>query len=152
MPDENLAAEKFRDQFTKYRESLENIIFTNLREWQLWQWVDGEAKQVGKAIIFDLTNINGAPTTDFEQLLVRFFEGHAYQTKTPKQLALALKKTRLLSKQVEEALEEVDEKSNLRKLRDTSKKLLSKIFHFINSRIWWPRRWPIRSFCRALRA
>lgn len=124
-PEENLSADKFRDQFTKYRESLENIIFTNLREWQLWQWKDGESKQVGKTVVFDLTKPNGAPEDDFEQLLVRFFEGHAYQTRTPKQLALALaKKTRLLSKQVEEALETADEKSDLWKLKETFEKTL----------------------------
>jgi len=124
-PEENLGADKFRDQFTKYRESLENIIFTNLREWQLWQWEDGESKQVGKTIVFDLTKPNGASEEDFEQLLVRFFEGRAYQTRTPKQLALALaKKTRLLSKQVEEALETADEKSDLWKLKETFGKTL----------------------------
>lgn len=124
-PEENLGADKFRDQFTKYRESLENIIFTNLREWQLWQWEDGESKQVGKTVIFDLTKPNGASEEDFEQLLVRFFEGRAYQTRTPKQLALALaKKTRLLSKQVEEALETADDKSDLWKLKETFEKTL----------------------------
>jgi len=124
-PDENLGADKFRDQFTKYRESLENIIFTNLREWQLWQWEDGESKQVGKTIVFDLTTPNGASSEELEQLLIRFFEGHAYQTRTPKQLALALaKKTRLLSKQVEEALETTDEKSDLWKLKETFEKTL----------------------------
>ncbi len=124
-PEENLGADKFREQFTKYRESLENIIFTNLREWQLWQWEDGESKQVGKTIVFDLTTPNGASAEDFEQLLVRFFEGRAYQTRTPKQLALALaKKTRLLSKQVEEALETTDEKSDLWKLKETFEKTL----------------------------
>lgn len=124
-PEENLGADKFREQFTKYRESLENIIFTNLREWQLWQWEDGESKQVGKTIVFDLTTPNGASEEDFEQLLVRFFEGRAYQTRTPKQLALALaKKTRLLSKQVEEALETANEKSDLWKLKETFEKTL----------------------------
>jgi len=125
IPEENLGADKFREQFTKYRESLENIIFTNLREWQLWQWEDGESKQIGKTVVFDLTKPNGASEEDFEQLLVRFFEGRAYQTRTPKQLALALaKKTRLLSKQVEEALENVDEKSDLWKLKETFEKTL----------------------------
>lgn len=124
-PEENLDADKFREQFTKYRESLENIIFTNLREWQLWQWEEGESKQVGKTIVFDLTKPSGASEEDFEQLLVRFFEGRAYQTRTPKQLALALaKKTRLLSKQVEEALETVDEKSDLLKLKETFERTL----------------------------
>jgi hypothetical protein len=42
IPQENINAEKFQEQFSRYKESLENIIFTNLREWQLWQWQDGE--------------------------------------------------------------------------------------------------------------
>ena len=123
-PQENLVAEKFQDQFSKYKESLENIIFTNLREWQLWQWDEGESKKVAE-IIFDLTNIDNAPSDDFENFLTKFFEGRAYQTRTPKQLALALaKKTRLLSKQVEEALEKSEADSDLRKLKETFEKTL----------------------------
>jgi predicted helicase len=124
-PEENLAADKFNEQFGKYKDSLENIIFTNLREWQLWQWQDGESKQVGKTIVFDLTKADAASEEDFEQLLVRFFEGRAYQARTPKQLALALaRKTRLLSKQVEEALESSNEKSDLWQLKETFEKTL----------------------------
>ena len=57
-PKENLTSEKFREQFTKYKDSLENIIFTNLREWQLWQWgkEEGEnnvdAKKTAELIFF----------------------------------------------------------------------------------------------------
>ncbi|MDO8552617.1 MAG: type ISP restriction/modification enzyme [bacterium] len=125
MPDErNLNADKFHDQFSKYKESLENIIFTNLREWQLWQWEDGEPKKTSE-VVFDLTALNGTTSEQFEQFLVKFFEGHAYQARTPKQLALALaKKTRLLSKQVEEAIEMTDEKTDLWKLKETFEKTL----------------------------
>ncbi|MBI2592773.1 MAG: hypothetical protein HYW37_01245 [Candidatus Colwellbacteria bacterium] len=106
IPQENLNAEKFQEQFSRYKESLENIIFTNLREWQLWQWEEGEAKKTADTS-FDLTDINNASSDEFESFLMKFFEGRAYQTRTPKQLALALaKKTRLLSQQVEEALED----------------------------------------------
>ncbi len=129
-PNENLNAEKFQEQFTRYKDSLENIVFTNLREWQLWQWVkeEGENKiDVKKTaeLIFDLTNIDGANSGEFENFLIKFFEGRAHQTRTPKQLALALaKKTRLLSKQVEEALEQNEEKSDLLKLKETFGKTL----------------------------
>ena len=124
IPEENLNADKFHDQFFKYRDALENIIFTNLHEWQLWQWDNGEPKKT-KEIVFDLTTLDGTDSEQFEQFLVKFFEGHAYQTRTPKQLALALaKKTRLLSKQVEEAIETTDEKSDLWKLKDTFEKTL----------------------------
>jgi predicted helicase len=123
-PQENLNSEKFQEQFVKYKESLENIIFTNLREWQLWQWVEGESKKTA-AVLFDLTDIDHASSKEFESLLIKFFEGRAYQTRTPKQLALVLaKKTRLLSKQVEEALEKSAPDSDLRKLKDTFEKTL----------------------------
>jgi len=123
-PQENLNAEKFQEQFSKYKESLENIIFTNLREWQLWQWEEGEPKKTAETF-FDLTDINNASSEEFELFLTKFFEGRAYQTRTPKQLALALaKKTRLLSKQVEEALEKSEADSDLRKLKETFEKTL----------------------------
>lgn len=123
-PQENLNAEKFQEQFSKYKESLENIIFTNLREWQLWQWEEGEAKKIAETL-FDLTATDGAPSEEFERFLIKFFEGHAYQTRTPKQLALALaKKTRLLSQQVEEALGKSEADSDLRKLKETFERTL----------------------------
>ncbi len=124
IPQENLNTEKFQEQFSKYKESLENIIFTNLREWQLWQWVDGETKKTDE-VFFDITNIHNEPSEKFEDFLIKFFEGRAYQTRTPKQLAFALaKKTRLLSKQVEEALERSDEESDLKKLKEAFERTL----------------------------
>ena len=124
IPQENINAEKFQDQFSRYKESLENIIFTNLREWQLWQWEEGEAKKTADTS-FDLTDINNASSEEFEGFLIKFFEGRAYQTRTPKQLALALaKKTRLLSQQVEEALDKSKEDSELQKLKETFEKTL----------------------------
>jgi len=123
-PKENLNAEKFQEQFTKYKDSLENIIFTNLREWQLWQWEEGEAKKTAD-VLFDLTDINPVSDKDFESFLIKFFEGRAYQTRTPKNLALALaKKTRFLSKQVEEALGKSKPDSDLQKLKGTFEKTL----------------------------
>src|SRR3990167_730703 len=124
IPQENINAEKFQEQFSRYKESLENIIFTNLREWQLWQWEEGEAKKMADTS-FDLTDINNASSEGFEGFLIKFFEGRAYQTRTPKQLALALaKKTRLLSQQVEEALDKSKEDSELQKLKETFEKTL----------------------------
>lgn len=124
IPQENLNAEKFQEQFSRYKESLENIIFTNLREWQLWQWEDGETKKTADTT-FDLTDINNVSSEEFEGFLIKFFEGRAYQTRTPKQLALALaKKTRLLSQQVEEALDKSEADSDLQKLKETFEKTL----------------------------
>lgn len=132
IPEENLDTTKFKDQFEKYKDSLENIIFTNLREWRLWQWAKDGADDKSKVepreiarVNFDITSISPQDEKAFEDFLAKFFEGRSYQTRTPKQLALALaKKTRLLSKQVEEALETTDEKSDLWKLKETFEKTL----------------------------
>lgn len=130
IPSESLDNDKFKAQFSKYKDSLENIIFTNLREWQLWQWAKGEKesefepKQTATAA-FDATKVDGSNTSEIENLLTKFFEGRAHATRTPKQLALALaKKTRLLSKQVEEALDQSDAESDLSRLRETFEKTL----------------------------
>lgn len=123
-PGESLQSEKFREQFSKYKDSLENIVFTNLQNWELWQWQDGEAKKILE-VTFDLLSIVMADFSELERLFTRFFEGHAYQTRTPKQLALALaKKTRLLSQQVEEALGKSEADSDLQKLKETFEKTL----------------------------
>jgi predicted helicase len=125
IPEESISAKKFGDQFSKYKDSLENIIFTNLREWQLWQWKDGESKQIGNTILFDLTEKNESSFEDIKQFLIKFFEGRAYPSKTPKQLALILaKKTRFLSKQVEEAMDREDSDLALWDLRKTFEKTL----------------------------
>jgi hypothetical protein len=132
VPTEDLGAEKFKIQFSKYKDSLENIIFTNLREWELWQWSKDGTDEKSKVeprriaqVSFDITKIDGADSEKFEDFLVKFFEGRVHETRTPKQLALALaKKTRLLSKQVEEALYEHGDESDLGKLKGTFEKTL----------------------------
>ncbi len=130
LPRDELDAEKFKVQFSKYKDSLENIVFTNLREWELWQWTkdEGESKIESKRVAkvsFDITKVNGTDSSEFENFLTKFFEGRAHETRTPKQLALALaKKTRLLSKQVEEALDTHGMESDLFKLKETFEKTL----------------------------
>lgn len=129
-PEENLNSDKFHEQFNKYKDSLENIIFTNLREWQLWQWVKKEGNDQPEPTkiaqtIFDLTSLDDFNSADFEQFLARFLEGRSFSTRTPKQLALALaKKTQFLSKQVEEAIDENDKNADLTKLKETFEKTL----------------------------
>ncbi|MBU1164627.1 N-6 DNA methylase [Patescibacteria group bacterium] len=125
LPKDNLNNEKFSDQFDKYKDALENILFTNLREWQLWQWDDkGKATKV-KEIIFDISDFAIGEEEKLENILIEFFEGRPYEARTPKQLALALaKKTKLLSKQVEEAYSEDDKDSDLVKLKSTFEKTL----------------------------
>jgi len=125
LASDSLSKETFNDQFTKYKDSLENILFTNLREWQLWQWdADGKPQKVNE-IIFDILSFKVGEDRKLENLLVKFFEGRPYEARTPKQLALALaRKTRLLSKQVEEALEVTDERLDLLKLKEAFEKTL----------------------------
>lgn len=122
LPDNSLNSEKNTAQFIRYRESLENILFTNLREWQLWQW-DSEGKpQIISELLFDPTSFALNSENDFKNLLLKFFEGKPQSSKTPHQLAIALaKKTKLLSNQVEESVRESikneDIESDLLKLK-----------------------------------
>jgi len=119
---DNLNNEKFKNQFTKYRDALENVLFTNLREWQLWQWNDkGKPIKVAE-IIFDIVDSEVGSEDKLKDFLIKFFEGRPYEAGTPKQLALALaRKTRLLSQQIEEAY---GENSDLQKLKNTFEKTL----------------------------
>jgi type I restriction-modification system DNA methylase subunit len=125
LPDDSLNDRKFTAQFTRYKDALENILFINLREWQLWQWDDeGKPHKVAE-IIFDPSDFPIGQEIKFFDFLEKFFEGRPYEARTPKQLALALaKKTRLLSHQVEEALTEAPEDSDLLRLKNTFEKTL----------------------------
>lgn len=95
LPTDNIDDKKFKEQFARYKGSLENIIFTNLKIWQLWQWdKDGNSKKI-KEILFDYEN----PKDDeFKKLLDKFVHFTIIQATTPKQLAINLaKRTKLLA-------------------------------------------------------
>lgn len=95
LPSDNLDDKKFKSQFDRYKASLENIIFTNLKVWQLWQWdKEGNSKKV-KEIFFDYEN---PKDDDFKKLLDAFLNFTIIQATTPKQLAMNLaKRTKLLA-------------------------------------------------------
>lgn len=109
LPEDHLSDSKFQTQFDRYTDSLENVIFTNLREWQLYQWDEkGKAKKVDECL-FDAIRPDSDPT-NLTKLLKKFFDGKTLEIRTPKQLALALaRKTRLLSRQIEDELEATTE-------------------------------------------
>lgn len=128
-PHEKLSNKRFDNQFKKYKESLENIIFTNLNEWQLWQWDESGKSQNLTTVSFDPTCYKVNEEKKLENLIFKFFEGKSYEARTPKQLALALaRKSRLLSRQVEESITEAisdkDKSSDLLILKDTFEKTL----------------------------
>lgn len=129
LPDKPLNHKDYEQQFTKYRDSLENVIFTNLREWELWQWdrEHNEKPKCMKKALFDLQQEGDAE--DFFDLLSIFFEYTPTLARTPKQLALALaRKAKFLSSQVEEALiaaiKSKDKEHELVRLRATFEKTL----------------------------
>lgn len=125
LPSDKLDKDSFSEQFTKYKDSLENILFTNLREWQLWQWDTDAKPQLVDEILFNVSSFGIGEEKKLENFLVKFFEGRPFEARTPKQLALALaRKTRLLSKQVEETYNEDDKDSDLVKLKSTFEKTL----------------------------
>ncbi len=97
LPNDNIDDKKFKPQFDRYKSSLENIIFTNLKIWQLWQWdKEGNSKKV-KEIIFDYSDPKNKED-DFKKLLTEFISFTIVQATTPKQLAVNLaKRTKLLA-------------------------------------------------------
>ncbi|MFA6458253.1 MAG: type ISP restriction/modification enzyme [Patescibacteria group bacterium] len=118
LPNDSLTKEKFQKQFKKYEDALENIIFTNLREWQLWQWNSaGKAEKIS-TLLFDLQDFKIGEDQKLHDLFFKFFEGQAYAARTPKQLALALaRKAKFLSQQIEDVLKKSVENSELVKLK-----------------------------------
>ncbi len=120
LPEDTLDKEKFKEQFERYKNSLENIIFTNLKNWELWQW-NSKGKPVRqKEIIFDYIKPDNFDTLN--EILDLFLIYQSYPIKTPKQLAFVLaKKTKLLSSTVEELLEDY---KPLQKTKDGFEKTL----------------------------
>lgn len=119
-PGEQLDSSKHLEQFTRYKNSFENLIITNLEEWQLWQW-DSEGKSVKvKSIDWDAYHQKKHGSKEISDLLHRFLEGTAHEVRTPKQLAIALaRKTQVLRDQVKESYKQATEDSQLAKLKDT---------------------------------
>ena len=123
-PDEDLSNKNFTTQFDKYKDSLENIIFTNFRQWQLWQWNDGKPLKVDE-ITCDIQNYTPQSEKNLYKLLQKFMDGHATDAHTPAQLAQALaRKAKFLSQQVEENFDEYDEESELYDLKKAFSKTL----------------------------
>jgi len=120
LPKDTLSNDKFKDQFDRYKNSLENIIFTNMKNWELWQWNSKGNSIKQKEIIFDITNSDGID--QLKDLFDLFLVYQSYPIKTPKQLAVNLaKKTKLLSSTVEELLEDYEP---LQKTKDGFEKTL----------------------------
>lgn len=129
LPSDNIDDKKFKEQFERYKASLENIIFTNLKIWQLWQWdKEGNAKKV-KEIIFDYAS----PKEDeFLKLFEMFIHFSIIQASTPKQLAVNLaKRTKLLASLLTEILE--DETQN-KLLLETKEAFKTTLLHDIDDK------------------
>lgn len=119
-PGEPLDGSRHLAQFTRYKNSFENLIITNMQEWQLWQWdSDGNSTQV-KSVKWDPFHQLAHGTKEISELLKRFLEGTANEVRTPKQLAIALaRKTQILRDQVVESYRKAADDSQLVKLKQT---------------------------------
>jgi len=102
-PEEQLSDKKFDDQFKKYKNGLENIIFTNFKDWELWQWKDGEPYKE-MAIACNIENFTSENEKQLYKLLKHFKAHSVTEVATTKDLAIALAgKAKLLSEQLLEA-------------------------------------------------
>jgi predicted helicase len=129
LPNDQLNDPKFDKQFNRYKESLENILFTNLRDWVLYQWNDKDKPHKVAECLFDAENYDEESVKNLIKLLEKFYNGKVLSLKTPKQLALALaRKTRMLSQQFEDCLESdlenPEQQSDLIRLHDAFSKTL----------------------------
>jgi len=124
-PDEKLNSQKFKKQFERYQESLENIVFTNLKKWELWQWNKDDKPEKKLEVDFDIINYQNYPEDKLEKLLIRFLELRLIEVRTPQKLAVVLaRKAKLLREQVEKALKISGENDHLPKLKETFEKTL----------------------------
>lgn len=129
LPTDNIDDKKFKEQFDRYKGSLENIIFTNLKIWQLWQWdKEGNAK-IAKEIIFDYAS---PKEEEFLKLFGAFIGFRMVQATTAKQLAVNLaKRTKLLASLLTEILE--DETQN-KLLLETKEAFKTTLLHDIDDK------------------
>lgn len=94
LPKDQLSNEKFEDQFNKYKGALENIIFTNLKRWELYQWNDGVCELIYVAEI----DLKKKKESNLQFLFEKFLGFKSSPIKSTKQLSKILaKKTKLLS-------------------------------------------------------
>ncbi len=129
LPTDSLDDKKFKEQFDRYKASLENIILTNLKVWQLWQWdKDGNAKKV-KEIIFDYAD---PKIEDFAKIYELFTFFTPIQASTPKQLAINLaKRTKLLASLLTELL---DDDTQNKLLKETKEAFKNALLHDIDDK------------------
>jgi hypothetical protein len=103
LSNDSLENKNHKKQFDKYKDSLENIIFTNLRNWQLFQWDGNSKSKKVKEIVFDLENPN---LEEFKKFLNLFLSYRVKSATSSVELAVNLaKRTKILSEVIESLLE-----------------------------------------------
>jgi hypothetical protein len=109
LPGDPLTNPNHKNQFGKYKENLENLIFTNLQQWQLWQWDSSGKSQLILELDFDITRMQSdSLIVEFgRQFLSKFFEYRMLkQIKTAGDLAFVLgRKTRNLRETLRQNLD-----------------------------------------------
>jgi len=116
LPGDSLDHKKFQNQFNRYRDSLENIIFTNLKEWQLWQWNEKEESvKHQKTLYFDVQNFDENNLEELQTWLQPFLFFQPQPIKNTQQLAKNLaKKTKLLTTTLVDIYEESEQLKNVK--------------------------------------
>ncbi|EJF07621.1 putative helicase [Thiovulum sp. ES] len=120
LPNDSLENKNHKKQFDKYKDSLENIIFTNLRNWQLFQWDGNSKSKKVKEIVFNLENPN---LEKFKKFLNLFLSYRVKSSTSSVELAVNLaKRTKILSEIIESLLE--NENVQMTNLKENFRKSL----------------------------
>src|ERR1044072_5559160 len=111
--DENLHSKSFKEQFSRYKRSLDNIVFTNYREFEFYK--RGELiASINLANIADNKVIGiSSAFSHFEKQIKDFSQVVTQSIKSPKQLAeMMATKANLLAQVIESALNQDEEENS----------------------------------------
>jgi len=120
LPSDSLDNKSHKNQFDKYKNSLDNIIFTNLKSWQLYQWDNSSKSKKVLEVLFDYENPD---ISELKKIFEKFLSYQVKRATSSNELATNLaKRTRVLSEIIESLV--IDNNHQITTLKEGFKKSL----------------------------